>query len=575
MMKQMLTRTLLTVLLVIGVACGGSSDPDIAPQPPEDPDAPQPTPSPEDPDACTAQEEYDSTWEGIYDKVILGYNCIGCHGENALGGLDLREDVAWQNIHEQPAVGFALDLIEPGDNDESYLWLKVAAKTYPDTVEIAGAPMPTSPATLSEDDIELLRLWIKAGAPETGTVADTEDLLDACLPDEEPIVISPLDPPDPTEGIQLVMPEWPLPSATEREVCFAAYYDLTDQVPAEYHSEDGESFFIDSYKLRQDAHSHHLIIMKYSGPQDVDHPSFGAWTCLGGSDHGEGCDAKDPDGCTGGKCISRIVDTPGCVGFGPSGGPSPLGARQVLVAQQSVETRHLPDGSYDTVPLEGIFYWNSHAFNLTGEDHVMHGRVNWTFANNRVHLVREIFDADMILSPVVPAFEKATFCNTWEAPKRTRLFNLISHTHKRGERFWVELPDGTQIYENFVYNDPLNLYFDPVLVFEQEARAERTLRYCATYNNGVDANGDPDPSVVKRFSEIPQNAIFGGSCTPTHCWSGKVGEPCGGQDDHSACDSTPGAGDGLCDACTVRGGVSTEDEMFLLLGSYWVPSETP
>ena len=30
------------------------------------------------------------------------------------------------------------------------------------------------------------------------------------------------------------------------------------------------------------------------------------------------------------------------------------------------------------------------------------------------------------------------------------------------------------------------------------------------------------------------------------------------------------AGDGLCDACTLFGGVTTEDEMFLLLGNYFV-----
>ena len=28
---------------------------------------------------------------------------------------------------------------------------------------------------------------------------------------------------------------------------------------------------------------------------------------------------------------------------------------------------------------------------------------------------------------------------------------------------------------------------------------------------------------------------------------------------------------GVCDACPVRGGVTTEDEMFILTGSYYVP----
>jgi len=30
-------------------------------------------------------------------------------------------------------------------------------------------------------------------------------------------------------------------------------------------------------------------------------------------------------------------------------------------------------------------------------------------------------------------------------------------------------------------------------------------------------------------------------------------------------------GDGACDACPVNGGTTTEDEMFILLGDYYIP----
>jgi hypothetical protein len=36
------------------------------------------------------------------------------------------------------------------------------------------------------------------------------------------------------------------------------------------------------------------------------------------------------------------------------------------------------------------------------------------------------------------------------------------------------------------------------------------------------------------------------------------------------CDSTPGANDGSCDACSITGGESTENEMFILIGSYFL-----
>jgi hypothetical protein len=569
----------MAALLVLGIGCGGGSNP-YMPQPTPTPEpgptavpTGEPTPEPTtEPEACADGVDYESTWEGIYDQVIVAHNCANnaCHGSGAAGGLDLRADVAWENIHEMPASGSALDLVEPGDNDASYLWLKVAAKTNPGSVDISGAAMPTSATTLSADQLELLRLWIKSGGPETGTVTGTAELLDACLPDEVPIVIRPLDPPDASEGLQLVLPEYLLPAGTEREVCFAAYYDFSDQVPAEFQSDDGESFVVESYDLRQDPHSHHVIIMSYNGSADVDHAAFGEWTCLGGDDDGMGCAPKTPGVCGKGDCISEIRDVPGCTGFGPPGGPSPLSTNQILVAQQAAETRYLPEGIFSTIPIRGIVYWNSHAFNLTDLDLNMHGRVNWMFATNQQQKALEIFDADMILTPRIPAFETRTYCNTWEAPQGTRLFNLLGHTHQRGRRFWVNDPDGNQIYENFVYNDPLNQYYDPALEFDSPIAAERTLSYCADFNNGVDEDGNPDPGVVKRFSEIPDNTFFIGGCTPSHCWSGKVGEPCGGKGDHATCDSSPGAGDGLCDACMVIGGVTTQDEMFLLLGSYWI-----
>jgi hypothetical protein len=50
--------------------------------------------------------------------------------------------------------------------------------------------------------------------------------------------------------------------------------------------------------------------------------------------------------------------------------------------------------------------------------------------------------------------------------------------------------------------------------------------------------------------------------------AGKIGAPCGGSEDNTACDSSPGAGDGWCDACPITSGVTTEDEMFFIFPAY-------
>jgi len=75
-------------------------------------------------------------------------------------------------------------------------------------------------------------------------------------------------------------------------------------------------------------------------------------------------------------------------------------------------------------------------------------------------------------------------------------------------------------------------------------------------------------------SPIPTGLPFGGPCTDsvvTCANESRKGELCGGQPDPDAfCDTEPGAGDGDCDACPVRGGTTTEDEMFILLGDYYL-----
>ncbi|MDP6943569.1 MAG: hypothetical protein QF464_05420, partial [Myxococcota bacterium] len=86
-------------------------------------------------------------------------------------------------------------------------------------------------------------------------------------------------------------------------------------------------------------------------------------------------------------------------------------------------------------------------------------------------------------------------------------------------------------------------------------------------------NGEPDPETVTRHSRLPESVqIFGvpGDCVPEACVSGQIAALCDGVDDDATCDSEPGAGDGWCDACAITGGESTENEMFLILGHYYL-----
>jgi hypothetical protein len=556
-------------LLVVAVvaACGGTSE--LEPPPG----------SVEDGTPCDG-ESFPSTFAAIQTLIFERRGCSQnvCHGAAAAGGLDLSPEVAYRNLFEVPSAGSQWRRIEPGDNDRSFLWLKLAAKTRPESVAVPGAAMPSGLPALTEEELDAIHLWIWAGAPETGNVTGTGDLLDACLPALEPITIDVLEPPPRGEGVQFVLPPVPLPAGSEKEICFAVYYDLDDQVPPEMRDPTGTYFRIRAQEVRQDPQSHHLVLI-HPGVDvaDLHHPSFGAWTCNSGERHGASCEPTDLGACGSGFCQSEVQEHAlGCTGFGPPTVSAGTIQQTMGGTQQTQAILELPDGVFAQYPVRGIAYWNSHSFNLTAVDHVLAGRINFTFAAAQRHPMQAITDLTYIFAPSAPPFTNQVVCAEYVLPQGARLLGLSSHTHKRGEHFWAELPDGSRIYESFLYNDPVKLQFDPPLAFDSADPAARAIHYCARYNNGVALDGSPDPETATRASRIPESAVATvGACQPAACVAGKIAAPCQGHEDDRACDSVPGAMDGWCDACRITGGESTENEMFLLLGQYYVHETFP
>lgn len=250
------------------------------------------------------------------------------------------------------------------------------------------------------------------------------------------------------------------------------------------------------------------------------------------------------------------------------------------------------------------------------------------FRQQQIFNVEKIFwttDFPPFNAPVIRAFEKQEFCHVhvFRTPadpddgffgpvfggnQTLKLFELSGHMHRRGKRFQIfrgafrcdggaragepcspfdaEMcpdascvdprgrdPQQSLLYTNFIYNDPVVLRFDPPMIFRaSDPIFDRSLTYCALYDNGAPPN---EHEVKRRSTSPPPGTIFGfpigGPCreTRTSCIGGpRHGQLCRG--DHSFCDSSPGAGDGDCDACPLSGGFRTEDEMFILFGNYWV-----
>jgi cysteine-rich repeat protein len=142
--------------------------------------------------------------------------------------------------------------------------------------------------------------------------------------------------------------------------------------------------------------------------------------------------------------------------------------------------------------------------------------------------------------------------------------------------------EDTPLYRNLEYSDPLSLNFDPPLEFDSEDPLERTLLFCSEYDNGstaraplkLQSTAPVPPPVLGIDNPAAFEAAIGGPCPDAlrYCVSGvNRGLRCGDQaDPHGFCGDPV---DELCDACPVHGGVTTGDEMFILLGSYFMAPE--
>jgi hypothetical protein len=559
----------------------------------------------EAPSTCPCSLDSDSTWAGV-QAVFARHGCTAavCHGASpGEGGLDLRPEVALRNL-----VGVASEIlpaqqrVHPGDKNRSMLWRKLAALTLAEA-DVPGSAMPVGESALSEDELRLIELWIYNGAPATDVVPGSQALLGSCAPSAEPQKIPPPEPPPFGEGVQLHGAAWSVPVSGEDEVCYATYYDVSDRVPAENRAPcppgrgrpGEECFFYKRAELVQDPNSHHSIPRVYLGSYDVTHPSFGPFTCHGGPQDGQSCNPKGlgtaaPAGAEcgpGGGCAGGVVSSVACLGYGPPDFAfgfdlaQSANAPYILISTVPRYVLDFPAGVVEIMPVRGVMAWNSHAFNATDLPTTNEQWLRLTFASaeEQQFLLQDFFDIGDIFIANVPPFEQREYCRTVTFSKGTRLFEITSHTHKRGKLFQMWGPgvwppcrsSAGQVCEpepsepflvTTDYADPDQVIYDPPLVLDSDDPATRTFKYCALYDNGF-----TDPTNVKRRSTAPPGA---GTCTARElrCYGGpRQGAACGGID--ANCESAPGAGDGVCDACPARGGVAADDEMFAVIGSYY------
>lgn len=139
-----------------------------------------PTPGDGGPGDCT---QITSTYEIIQRGIFERQSCTQaiCHGANRGGDLDLRAPDSYANLLRDGVGINGMRLIEPGAPERSMLWLKLAARTL-GRRGVPGVAMPVGGMPTSAEALEVIRLWILAGAPRDGAVPGTAGVVDPCPP---------------------------------------------------------------------------------------------------------------------------------------------------------------------------------------------------------------------------------------------------------------------------------------------------------------------------------------------------------------------------------------------------------
>lgn len=111
------------------------------------------------------------TFKEVYDQVIAANTCDSafCHGGTASGGLVLLEDVAYENLVGAVSAGEECScktsklLVAPGKPDASLLVEKIEEAEPSCGTQM---PPPGTQAAVTQEQIDLVRAWIAAGAKQ-------------------------------------------------------------------------------------------------------------------------------------------------------------------------------------------------------------------------------------------------------------------------------------------------------------------------------------------------------------------------------------------------------------------------
>jgi hypothetical protein len=170
---------------------------------------------------------------------------------------------------------------------------------------------------------------------------------------------------------------------------------------------------------------------------------------------------------------------------------------------------NLPTGYALKIEPNTSFLMNSHYFNKT--DKTRFGEMYLNFYTTPKSKVEQLLEVEY-LSPeaelILPPNKETTVVGDFIFEKETVIPMMISHYHKRGEKFEVRIKGGARngelIYESTYYDDPKTVTFTPALVLKKGEGLTSTV----TYNNdtnrtitfGVSSEDEMNIAIIFKYN---------------------------------------------------------------------------
>ncbi|WP_461044499.1 hypothetical protein [Spirosoma harenae] len=351
-----------------------------------------------------------STFDLIQQKIFTP-SCAtsGCHASEKDGtfvqhGLVLAAGVAYKNLvgvdpKNTNAKEDGLKRVKAFASLESLLYHKLNISVGHHAGKQYGNPMPMGGQTLPDGQIEFIRRWIEAGAPQTGSVVDAK------LLDDQTTVTTAytsLSVPAAGTGYQMAVPAFDIKPNFEREIFTRRMLGNTEDI------------YVNRYETKMRSGSHHFVAYDFSSKALL--PNLNDIR-----------DLRNPDNTLNAQTALSMVS-------------------HVYIAGSQAQYLDyaFPEGAALLIPAGTSLDLNSHFVNKTNT--VMQGEAQINFytvdKSKVVNVVKTLNLTNTGLR--IPAGKTVTLSKSFTFSKPRKVLTLTSHMHQLGTKFVIKINGGTR-----------------------------------------------------------------------------------------------------------------------------------